>query len=134
MTRMLQVGQNKGTECNKMRNFTLNVIVATSGWVTRVKLNKEQTALMDYGNHLPHLTARCCLCDIHWNLTYSTAIKNMDTESEVFLPVLVSAWKLKCSINPALDLALGFIVILDPFIGVAPICVVMSEMCCTAVK
>ena len=34
MTWMLQVGQNKGTECNEMRNFLLNVIV-----VTRVKRN-----------------------------------------------------------------------------------------------
>ena len=42
MTWMLQVGQNKGTECNEMRNFLLNVIV-----VIRVKRNKEQTALMD---------------------------------------------------------------------------------------
>ena len=42
MTWMLQVGQNKGTECNEMRNFLLNVIV-----VIRVKRIKEQTALMD---------------------------------------------------------------------------------------
>ena len=128
MTWMLQVRQNKGTECNKMRNFSLNVIVVTSGWVTRVKRNKEQTALMDNCNHLPHLTARCFLCDIRSNLTYSTDIKIMEIESEVFWPVSVSSWKLKSTINPILDLALGLIVILDPFIGVAPICVVMSEM------
>ena len=59
MTWMLQVGQNKGTECNEMRNFSLNAIVVTTGRVTIVKRNKEQTALKDYGNHLPHPTARC---------------------------------------------------------------------------
>ena len=61
MTWMLQVGQNKGTEYNEMRHFLLNVIVVTltTGRVTRVKRNKEQTALMDLGNHLPHPTARC---------------------------------------------------------------------------
>ena len=59
MTWMLQVGQNKGTECNEMRNFSLNVIVVTTGRVTIVKCKKEQTALKDYGNHLPHPTARC---------------------------------------------------------------------------
>ena len=53
MTWMLQGGQNKDTECNEIRNFLLNVIV-----VTRVKRNQKQTALMDYGNHLPHPTAR----------------------------------------------------------------------------
>ena len=79
MTLMLQVRQNKGTECNEMRNFLLNVIV-----VTRVKRNKEQTALMDYGNHLPHPTARCFFCDIHWNLTNSTDIENIEIKSEVF--------------------------------------------------
>ena len=50
MTLMLQVVQNNGTESNEMRNFPLNVIVVTTGRVTRVKRNKEQTALMDYGN------------------------------------------------------------------------------------
>ena len=75
---MLQVGQNKSTECNEMRNFLLNVIV-----VTRVK-NKEQTALMGYGNHFPHPTARCFFCDIHWKLTDSTDIDNIEIESEVF--------------------------------------------------
>ena len=79
MTWMLQVGQNKGTECNEMRNFLLNVIV-----VTRVKRNKEQTALMDYGNYLHHPTPRCFFCDINWNLTDSTIIKNVEIESEVF--------------------------------------------------
>ena len=59
MTWMLQVGQNKGTECNEMRNFSLNAIVVKTGRVTRVKHNKEQTALKNYGNHLPHPTARC---------------------------------------------------------------------------
>ena len=49
-TWMLQVGQNKGTECNEMRNLLLNVIV-----VTRVKRNKEQTVLMDFGTHFPIL-------------------------------------------------------------------------------
>ena len=51
MTWMLQVGQNEDTECNDMRNFLLNVIIVTTGRVTRVKRNKEQTALMDYSNH-----------------------------------------------------------------------------------
>ena len=50
---MLQVGQNKGIECNEMRNLLLIVIV-----VTRVKRNKEQTALMDDGNYFPHATTR----------------------------------------------------------------------------
>ena len=39
---------------------------------------------MDYGNHLPHPTASFFLCDIHWNLTYSTDIENIEIESEVF--------------------------------------------------
>ena len=78
MAWMLQVGQNKGTECYGMTNFLLNVIV-----VTRVKRNKEQTALMDYGNHLPNPTARCFFCDIHWNLTDSTDLENIEIESEV---------------------------------------------------
>ena len=56
MTWKLLVGQNKGTECNEMRNFSLNVIVVTPGRVTRVERNKGQKALMDYGNHLPHPT------------------------------------------------------------------------------
>ena len=83
MTWMLQVGQNKGTECNEMRNFSLNVIVVTTGRVSRVKHNNEQTALMDYGNHLPHPTVRCFFCDIPWNLTYSTDIENIKIELEV---------------------------------------------------
>ena len=79
MTYMLQVGQNKGTECIEMRLFLLNAIV-----VTRVKRSKEQTALMDFGNHLAHPTARCFFCDIHWNVTDSNDIKNIEIESEVF--------------------------------------------------
>ena len=53
LTWMLQVGQNKGIECNEMRNLLLIVIV-----VTKVKRNKEQTALMDDGNYFPHATTR----------------------------------------------------------------------------
>ena len=78
-TWMLQVRQNKDIECNEMRNFLLDVIV-----VTRDKHNNEQTALMDYGNYLPHPTPRCFFCDINWNLTHSTNIKNVEIESEVF--------------------------------------------------
>ena len=44
-----------------MTNFLLNIIV-----VTRGERNKEQTALMDYGTHLPHPTARCFFCVMHW--------------------------------------------------------------------
>ena len=69
---MLQVGQNKGIECNEMRNLLLIVMV-----VARVKRNKEQTALMDDGNYFPHATARCFFCDIHWNLTDSTDLENI---------------------------------------------------------
>ena len=64
---MLQVGLNKGTECNEMRNVSLNVIV-----VTRVERNTEQTALMDYGNYLPALRQGVFFCGIHWNLTDSS--------------------------------------------------------------
>ena len=71
--------QYKGTECNEMRKFLLNVIV-----VTRPKRNKEQTALMDYGNHFPNPTTRCFFCDSHWKLTNSTDIENIAIESEVF--------------------------------------------------
>ena len=93
MTWVLQVGQNKGTECNEVRHFLLNVVVVTSA-----KRNKEETALMDYGNHLPHRTARCFFCDIHWNLTDSTDIENIEIKLEVFSSV--SILKLKSSIEP----------------------------------
>ena len=53
LTWMLQIGQYKGTECNEMRNFVMNVIVET-----RVNSNKEQLAFMDYGNHFPHPTSK----------------------------------------------------------------------------
>ena len=59
---MLQVGQNKGTERNEMRNLLLNVIE-----VKRLKRDKEQAALMVYatpGQPFPHPTARCFFCDI----------------------------------------------------------------------
>ena len=68
LTWMLQVGQNKGTECNEMRNYLLNVIKDVIV-ATRVERNTEHTALMDYGNHFPDPTTRCFLFDIHWNLT-----------------------------------------------------------------
>ena len=45
--RILRGLNSLGTECNEMRKFLLNFIV-----VTRVKRNREQTALMDYGNPL----------------------------------------------------------------------------------
>ena len=80
---MLQVGQNKGTKCNEMRNFFAECHCSDKS--QPVKHNKEQTALMDYGNHiLPHPTARCFFSDIHWNLTDSTDIENIEIESEVF--------------------------------------------------
>ena len=62
-----------------MRSFLVNVIV-----VTRAKCKEEQTALMDYGNHFPHPTARSFFCDSHWKLTDSIDIQNIETELKVF--------------------------------------------------
>ena len=67
-----------------MTKFLLNVIVVTTGRVKRVKRNKEQTALMNYGNSLPHPTARCFFCYICWNLTDSTDVENIGIKTEFF--------------------------------------------------
>ena len=40
---MLHVGQNKGTECNEMRNFSLNVIVARIDLSDNREGDKSQT-------------------------------------------------------------------------------------------
>ena len=71
---MLLVWRNKGTECNEMRNFLLNV-------VTRVE-TQGTNSVDDYGDHFARPTARCFFCDIHWNLTDSTAIKILKSDQQ----------------------------------------------------
>ena len=86
---MLQVGQNKGTERNEMRNFLLNVIE-----VKRLKRDKEQAALMVYatpGQPFPHPTAR--FFSVTSEYRYRNRIEILLTSSDIRL-------KLKSSIDP----------------------------------
>ena len=50
----------------------------------------------------PTLPQGVFFCHIRWYLTYSTDIKNIEIESEVFWPVSVSISKLNSSIDPTL--------------------------------
>ena len=54
------------------------------------RVNKEQTALMDFGNLFPHPTARCFFYDIQGNLTDLADIEHIEIETEVFWPASIS--------------------------------------------
>ena len=97
LTWMLQIGHYKGTECNEMRNFVMNVIVET-----RVNSNKEQIAFMDYGNHFFHPTSKvfflCHPLKLNWFNRYR---KYWDWIGSLLTSIDIVS-KLKSSINPTL--------------------------------